>query len=176
MITSIPIINGIPTGGNGSVATIDALMVTQTVALTPSVTTANAYGINFVVGGLLTFTNAFGAQGSGILQGVRVTCKKVETQGFIFFPFNANPTNSTFNDNTIAAINALDVTKVLPPIVLNNNSQLGTHTIASAVSLGESMSVGNTTMYGLLVTNAPLTNQFGTNSDVTVEITTLQDS
>ncbi len=78
---------------------------TVSVTVTPTVTASNSYGTNYVVGGLLTFANAFTSKGSGILQSVTVTCKKVETSGFTFFPFNANPSNTTWTDAAVAAIN-----------------------------------------------------------------------
>lgn len=175
-LTQVSITNGAPSG-TGTVSTIDALMQTTSIAVTPTVSTANAYGTNYVVGGLLTFANAFQGKGSGILESVRVTCKQVETSGFTLFLFNANPSNTTWTNAAVAAINAADVTKVLPPIVLNASSLLGTHTILSAVGLGQAIALGagNTTLYGVLIANAALTNNFTTTTDITVELTLLQD-
>jgi uncharacterized membrane protein YbhN (UPF0104 family) len=48
------------------------------VCVTPTVTTANAYGINYVVGGLLTFSFPFPPSGSGVVQSVYVNIKDVE--------------------------------------------------------------------------------------------------
>jgi hypothetical protein len=46
--------------------------------VTPTVTTANAYGTSFVVGGLQTFTNALpSGRTTGALRGVSVNIKKV---------------------------------------------------------------------------------------------------
>lgn len=148
---------------------------TIAVTVTPTVTSANAYGTNYVVGGLLTFANAFTSTGSGILQQVTVTCKKVETVAFTFVPFNANPSNTTWTDAAAAAINAADVAAVRAPISLTNYSGLGTMTVISATGIGEAMSVGSTSLYGVLIVSGTLTNNFGSTSDITVTVTILQD-
>lgn len=148
---------------------------TVSVTVTPTVTAANAYGINYVIGGLLTFANAFTSTGSGILQDVVVTIKKVEAIGFTFVPFNSNPSNTTWTDAAVAAINAADVATVREPVSLSNYSGLGTQTVASAVGLGQAMAPGSTTLYGVLIGSAALTNQFGSTSDVTVTVKILQD-
>lgn len=148
---------------------------TVSVCVTPTVTASNAYGTNYVVGGKLTFANAFTATGSGILQSVAVTIKKVETSGFTFVPFNSDPTNTTWTDAAVAAINAADVDKVREPISLSAYSGLGTHTVAYATGIGQAMAPGTTSMYGVLIATAALTNQFGAASDVQICIKVLQD-
>lgn len=148
---------------------------TKAVSVTPPVTAANAYGINYVVGGLLTFPNAFTATGSGILQSVYVNMKKVETSGFTFIPFSANPVNSTFTDAAVCNINAADFDKVRGPISLGQSNAMGTHTIAAGIGLGEALSPGGTTLYGVLLANAALTNQFSSTGDVSVTVAVLQD-
>ena len=106
---------------------------------------------------------------------VRVTIKKVETSGFTFVPFNSNPSNTTWTDAAVAAINAADVAAVREPVSLSAYSGLGTHTVAYAAGLGQAMAPGATSMYGVLIANAALTNQFGSTSDVQVCIKVLQD-
>jgi len=145
------------------------------VLVTPTVTTANAYGANYVVGGLLTFANAFTSKGSGIVQSVTVTCKRVETMGFTLFLFNSNPSNTTWTDAAAAAINAADVSAVRGPISLGNSNALGTMTVAGAYGLGMAMAPGTTSLYGILLSNATLTNNFTGTSDISVAVTTLQD-
>ena len=159
--------------GQNSVGNVGGKTVAVTV--TPTVTATNAYGVNYVVGGLLTFSNAFTSAGSGIIQTVTVTIAKVETVAFTLYLFNANPSNTTWTDAAVAAINAADVAKVRPPIALTNASQLGTHTVSYSAGIGEAMNVGSTTLYGVLIVSGALTNQFGSTSDVTVTVTILQD-
>lgn len=159
--------------GQNSIGNVGGKTVAVTV--TPPVTATNAYGVNYVVGGLLTFSNAFTTAGSGIIQTVTVTIAKVETVAFTLYLFNANPSNTTWTDAAVAAINAADVAKVRPPIVLTNASQLGTHTVSYAAGIGEAMNVGSTTLYGVLIVSGALTNQFGSTSGVTVTVTILQD-
>lgn len=148
---------------------------TVSVCVTPTVTTSNSYGTNYVVGGKLTFANAFTSTGSGILQGVIVTMGKVETNGFTFVPFNSDPSASTWTDAAVANINATDIPKQRNPVGLSANSQLGTTTVAGAVGIGEALAPGTTTLYGLLIANAALTNQFTSTTSVQVCIKILQD-
>lgn len=168
-VTSLP---ATPAGTNG-IGNVGGKTVS--VCVTPTVTTANSYGVNYVIGGKLTFANAFTSAGSGILQSVAVTIKKVETSGFTFVPFNADPSNSTWTDAAVAAINAADVAAVREPVNLTAYSGLGTHTVAYAAGLGQAMAPGTTSLYGVLIANAALTNQFTSTSDVQVCVKVLQD-
>jgi len=148
---------------------------TVSVCATPTVTASNSYGTNYVVGGLLTFSNAFTSTGTGILQGVEVDIKKVETSGFTFIPFISNPSNTTWTDAAAANINAADVFAVRGPVSLSAYSGLGTMTAAYSNGLGEPLAPAATTLYGILLSNASLTNQFGSTTDVQVCIKILQD-
>ena len=148
---------------------------TVAVTVTPTVTTANAYGTNYEVGGLLTFANAFTAKGSGVVQALTVTCKRIETMGFTLFLFAGNPSNTTWTDAAVAAINAADINLVRGPIQLGNSSALGTMTVANSYGLGLAMSPGTTSLYAVLLTNAALTNNFTSTSDISVTATILQD-
>lgn len=149
------------------------------VCVTPTVTAANAYGINFVVGGLLTFSNALGAGGSGEVRGIVVTIKKVEASGFTFTMFNANPSNSTWTDAAVANINVADVPSLRNFYSLSDvSSFMGT---ATTLSPGVNMArpnvivPGGSTLWGVLTTNAVLTNNFGSASDVQVCLQTYVD-
>ena len=150
---------------------------TVSVTVIPPVTASNSYGTNYVVGGLLTFADAFTSTGSGIIQSVDVNIKKQETSGFTLFFFSQMPTNTVFTDAAVAAINAADIPYVRSPVLLTANSQLTSSgfTNLSANGLGIAMSSGTTSLYGLLIANATLTNQFGTTSDVAVNVRVLQD-
>ena len=150
---------------------------TVAVCATPTVTASNAYGTNYVVGGLLTFANAFTSTGSGLLQGVVVTINDNETSGFTFFPFNANPSGTTWTDAAVAAIVAGDVAKVRNPVSLNGNNQLKAtvFSVYSAAGLGEALAPGTTSLYGVLIANAALTNNFAGTSDVQVCVKVLDD-
>lgn len=152
---------------------VSAGQVTE-VCQTPTVTASNAYGTNYVVGGLLTFPYAFPPSGGGAIQSVFVQVKKVENMGFTFTPFVSNPSNTTWTDASASAINAADVAAVRGAISLAGSSVLGTHTTASAVQIGQTVNVGGTTLYGVLTTNGSLTNNFGSTSDLTVCVDVVQ--
>jgi len=170
----------LPTDGNGVVglnagqaAVGNVGCKTVEVTLTPTIG-GTAYGTNYVIGGLLSFTGAFTSTKSGTIQSVSVTCKKVETLTFTLTPFSNVPANA-MADNGVAAINAADVNLVRPPIVLSSSSILGTMTIASATGLGESIVSATTALNAVLTCSAAMTNNLAAN-DITVNVTILQDS
>ena len=151
---------------------------TVSVTVTPTVTTANAYGTNYVVGGLLTFSFAFTSTGTGIIQSVDVNIKKNETNGFTIFFFSANPSATTWTDAAVAAINATDMPLVRAPVPLVGNTQLAATGFSnfSAYGLGIAMAPGTTSLYAVLLANAALSTQFGSTSDVSVTVRVLQDA
>jgi hypothetical protein len=135
----------------------------------PPVTTGDAYGANYVVGGLLTFSHALINKG-GILENVMVTAKQVENIGAALFLFDIDPTATIWTDDAVAAIAAADIPKVIAVIPLAFNNQLGTHTAWYAAGLGVYLAPGGSTLYGVLVVNDALTNNFTTVSDVSVTL------
>ena len=175
--------------GNGTLDQRVSAGSTVEVCTTPTVTTANGYGANYIIGAgagntALTFANAFTDTGSGIIQSVSVNLKKVETSGFTFIPFGGNPSNTTWTDASTATISVTDRSSVVgtsdaammrSPIGLSLTSPFGTHTNATATLLGQSISTGSTTLYGILIANATLTNNFTTTGDVTICVTVVQD-
>jgi hypothetical protein len=157
------VISALPAGANG-IGNVGGK--TTQVCLAPSVTATNAYGTNYVVGGLLNFTGLLTSTGSGVLQTIMIDLKKVETSGFTLTLFSQNPSNSTWTDAAAANINAADVGYVRSVIPLQANSQLGTMTNLSATGLGIAIAPGTTNLYGILTANAALTNQFGATTDM----------
>jgi hypothetical protein len=149
---------------------------TSQITVTPTVTISNSYGTNFVMGGLLTFTSTFTSTGSGVVQSVYVTVKKQETQGFTLILFNSNPSNTTWTDAAVAAISTTDVPTLRAVIPLQSSNVMGgTATVAFATGLGISMNVGTANLFGVLLSNAALTNNLGSTSDITVTVDVLQD-
>ena len=149
--------------------------VTASITVAPTNTNASSYGTNYVLGGLLTFSNAFGAAGSGVVEAIHVTGKKAYTTSLKLYLFNANPSNTTWTDAAAAAINAADVTKVVGVYFLSPDNGLGTHAIWNLDSIGKAVSVGSTTLYGVLVTTAALSAATGSTTDFTVTVTTMKD-
>lgn len=147
--------------------------------LTPTVTAANAYGTNYVVGafsgnGLLSFANALPPSGGGVIQSVYVQTAKVESMGFTFTPFSATTTGTAWTEDAVANINSVDVKLPRGAILLSGSSVLGTHTTASATQLGQAINTGSTTLLGVLTANGPLTNQFASTSDLTICVDVIQ--
>lgn len=146
------------------------------VTVTPTVTASQAYGINYVVGGKLTVSGAFSSTGTGILQGITVTCKQVESMGWTVFVFATDPSSSTFTDNQAAAINAADVSKARGPFSPVSSSALGTCTVATVSGIGLPIQAGATSFYAVLLSNAALTNNFTGTNDVSVTFHILPDA
>jgi hypothetical protein len=148
---------------------------TVQVCNTLTVTASNSYGANYVVGGVQSFADAFTSTGSGILQAVTVTMKDQEISGFTFVPFNSAP--SAMADAAVAAIAAADVAKVRGPVPLASNIQLAStlFSVQYAYGLGLPLAPGTTTLSGLLLANAALTNQFAGTGDVQVCVELLDD-
>lgn len=162
----------ITTGSCGNLPVSAGLM--KEVCVTPTVTASNAYGANYVVGGLLTFANALPATGGGQIQSVYVNTQNVETMGFTFTPFVSTPLATTWTDAAVANILAADRPLVRAPITLVGSSVLGTHTDASSVGVQEGINTGSTTLTGILTTNATLTNNFSATTDVRVCVDVVQ--
>lgn len=173
MITQV--FNGILQAGQNTIGNVGGK--TTTVCVTPTVTAANAYGANFVVGGKLTFASLFTSTGSGIIQNVTVTIKDLETSGFTFVPFTSDPSATTWTDAAVAAINATDVPKVRGPVPLAANIQLASSAFSAqyAYGLGLALAPGTTSLFGVLLANATLTTNFAGASDVQVCVTALVD-
>ena len=147
---------------------------TTTVDVTPTITTSVAYAVGNEVGGLLTFSAALLAAGTGLLQSIAVKCKSVQTSGFKLYMFKANPSNTTWSDKTTPSINVADIPSLIGVYTLGAaDSGLGTHTIYNTDGVGNTLNAGATTLYGILVTTGTPT--FASTSGITVAIGVLQD-
>lgn len=146
----------------------------------PAVTASAAYGTNYVVGGVQTFLNVLQPNTkSGVLQDVWVTMLDQETSGFTFFPFSSLPSNSSIlNDNAVASLAAGDIPKLHGgPIPLASNIQMKSTVFSMqyAYGLGITIAPGTQNLYGVLLANAALTNNFAGASDIQVCIAVMQD-
>jgi hypothetical protein len=164
---------GLPIPVTGSFATASA---TTTVVVTPTVT-ASAYTAGQVVGGLLTFANAFRTANSGVIQSISITSKSVQASiGMKLYLFRADPTNTTWTDKTTPAINTADVANLVGGAAFNlavGDSGLGTVTLWSQSGIGMALNTGSTSLYAVLVTTGALTP--ASTSDIEVALSILQD-
>lgn len=143
-------------------------------SVTPSVT-AGAYVAGNVVGGLMTFANAF-AGSSGVLQSIIIKCKSVQSATFKLYLFSQQPTNTTWTDKTAPAINVNDLPFLIDVFIFAApDSGLGTMTIYTQDGLGKALSntAGGTQLFGILVTTGTPT--FASTSDVSVALGIIQD-
>lgn len=160
------------TGGSVGIAAgtnaIGAIIGRTTMAtVTPAVTSNGAYAAGDEIGGLMTF--AIGGAGSGTLMSMRVTSKSVLTTALKAYVFSANPSNTTWTDNTAPAINAADIASLLAVIPLNApDSGLGTHTLWELAGIGAQFVAAN--LYVVLVAVSAATLTSSSVSDITVQL------
>lgn len=144
-------------------------------SVSPAITSASVYAAGNIVGGLMTFNNAF-ANSSGILQSIIIKSKSIQTSAFKLYLFSQQPTNSTWTDKTAPAINALDLAYLVDFFIFAApDSGLGTMTIYSQDGLGKAIAntAGGNQLYGVLV--AVGTPTFNSSSDISVALGVIQD-
>lgn len=166
--------NALPAGTN-AIGSVGAL--TKVTCVTPTVTSAT-YAANVVVGGLLTFTNAFTATHTGTLQAVVLNWTTAQTVGFLFFPFATSPTAaSTWTDHSAASISgSADIFSTrMPTSLANPASNLGTMTNYGAVGIGQPIASTDANLYGILVPTATTATTGGTTNVVQICVKILQD-
>jgi hypothetical protein len=148
-----------------------------TVQLTPTVT-ANTYTAGDSIGGLLTFPNAVGPTGTGVLQEASVVSKgSVQTTALKLYLFSAAP-SQTFTDHTAAAWTQADFTNLIGVWSLAAvSSGLGTMTFWDAASQNKAIALGAgvTTLYGVLQVVTTTTNALSSTSDIAVNLTIQQN-
>jgi hypothetical protein len=167
-------------GGQNAVAVVIPAGLTidtrsTSVQLIPTVT-AGAYVAGYCVGGILTFTNAFGPAQSGVIETISLTVRSTQTTGWTMYFFDAAITASTFNDHAAAVLsNTTDVQKVVGGAVnLIAYTQFGSSaTFYSATSVGIQVSSSSTSLVAVLLTTGTPT--FSTTTDVIVTVGILQD-
>jgi len=148
---------------------------TVTVQVTPTIT-VGTYTAGNCLGGLLTFNNAVGSLGSGIIQDVSIISKSsVQTTALNLYLFNASPT-STFTDRTAVTWAPTDYTKLIGLIPLSTTNTISGATMtlwyADAIAKAISLGAGVTTLYGALVVQSTTAAAF---QDIAVNLTVLKD-
>jgi len=147
---------------------------TVEISVTPTITSSSAYAAKNIVGGLLTFANAFGTALSGRIESITLTSKSVQTAGFTVHLFKSNPTNTTWTDKTTPTINAADIPFYRGGYVLANpNSDLGTVTVYTLDASGKFVVASTTSLYVVLETTGTPT--FASTTDLTLSIAISQD-
>ena len=163
-------LNPIP---QSSYPTHQILTRTNTVILQPLVTASSAYTANNCVGGRLIFPNIFGAQQSGIVQNITVTCRTTQSTGYKLYIFSDNPSNTTITDKATPTLNALDVPKLVDVITLGTADSTLTPTINVTDNIGRAIVSPTPNLYAILLTTATPT--YTAITDLFVSITVLQD-
>lgn len=116
--------------------------------------TAGAYTSGQVVGGLISLSGAARVNaGSGLIQTVGISVKTALTAPFDVFFFDTNPSNSTFTDNSVLAINVADLPSLCGIAHCTDLISGGTPQILQAAncSLPFKLSASATTLYAVIV-------------------------
>lgn len=167
--------NAVPLPVDGSGRPVTAASGQSVEIAAALVVTAAAYVAGNVMGGVIIFANALRSPSlSGVLNSVRVSDKKANTDARELWLFNANPAGSTFTDKAAPAIAATDIPKIIGRYVLGvPNSALGTHAHYELDGIGKVIQAATTTLYGVLLTQGtPTPNATG---DISVAIGVVQD-
>ena len=140
---------------------------------TQVVTASSAYSSGNCVGGLITFTNAANNWGSGYIESIVVRDKAGQSSNYELWLFDANPAATTVTDKSAIAVNTADLAKcigvvAMSAVKLGASSTMAVST-ATGVFLSFSAGLGNTSLYGILVTRSTPT--YASTADVTVAIT-----
>ena len=166
--------------GQNSLGNVGAL--TKSVCIAPTVTNGT-YAANTVVGNNngagtpLLFANLFTSTGSGTIQTVTLTFTTVQTVGFLLTPFHANPTNTTWTDNSAVSIAAGDKFFADGAISLANpQPSLGTITVYNAAGIGQAYVTGSTSGWFILQPTAGTASLGGTANVAQICVTVLRDS
>jgi hypothetical protein len=136
-----------------SAGNIQAATFQSIITVTPTVT-ATTYAANKCIGGLQTLTGALrAAKNTGILNKITLNFNTTApTQGFTVGLFSANPSSSTFTDNTTAAINSADVGKLIGWYsVTSYTTAFGTHTSYVLPGIGDSVQGTSGNLYAAVI-------------------------
>ena len=153
------------------------------VTATPTISTS-AYASGQVMGGLLTFSNAFSLRTcSGILLAAEVTDKSKQDIALELLLFGANPSSTTFTDQTALTINATDLANVLGVIYFNPStgspsnhfiySNYSVHYVGSLAIPIRGVTASQRNLYAALIARGAGT--WATSSDVSVMVSIEQD-
>lgn len=152
---------------------VTVLQPVSNVAVAPTVT-AGAYSAGDIVGGKLTFSNVFGPSFTGTLTDILVKSKSVQTTGYVLYLFSQNPSNTTWTDNGVPAINAADLPYLLGAFTLGAaDSGLGTETTNQLNSIDTEIFSTTQNLYGVLTCVATPT--YTSTSDITVSVRVRQN-
>lgn len=154
---------------------IEIVTSSTVVSATPTLAVAGAYASGDVVGTLITFTQASTDRDTGIIQSI-VLCDlaKQNIAADIIF-FSANPSATTFTDNSVLDIADADLPKVVGHVSLlaSDYCSLNDNSFATKANCGLVFKLTTTnTLYAVIVTRGAPTY---TSGDITLEVGILRD-
>ncbi len=138
---------------------------------TPVVSASPDYSTGDCIGSLLTFQPVVLAAGhDGTIQSVTVNCKVANTAAMDLMLFNANPSASTFTDNSAPAVHANDLAKVIGVVNITKWTSVGSNSqsMGEANNLAFPVELATTAAYGVLVARGTV--NLASTSDITVTL------
>ena len=145
--------------------------------LTPAVEATPDYSSDDVMGGLQTIVDAVrnGVQ-TATLMSFTMSCKADITPAYRVILFKANPSATTFTENSALSLNSADYDKVLAhfDVTSFDDADLGTPHIMTKANLNIPFQLASgTSLYAVLLARGTL--NLGSTSDLTLNFGILQD-
>lgn len=111
----------------------------------------NPYAINDSIGGLITFSWAFGPQCAGIVQNLILADKGYKNKQVMVYIFDSNPSLSTFTDQAPVVIHANDQNKLVSIYTITQFYALAASGYGIGQNLGIAVRSTSTTLFAALV-------------------------
>lgn len=148
---------------------------TTTISQTPTVSSSPAYSAGDAVGGKLTFASATRISAySGTVVGVSVVDQNKQNALMDLILFNADPSGTTFTDNSALDIADADMTKIIARIPLVDWCGFNDNSVCCANNLNIPFVLASgSSIYGCLINRGTPT--LSSTSDIIVNVTIVQD-
>ena len=146
-----------------------------TISQTPTVSTTPAYSAGDAIGGKLTFANATRvAAYSGRVKSVIVTDQNKQNVVIDLVLFNADPSGTTFTDNSVLDVADADMVKIIARVPLVDWTNLNDNAFCAVNNLSLDFNLASgTSLYGCLITRG--TPAFAATNDIIVTLVIEQD-
>lgn len=151
---------------------------TVTLQQTPTVSTSPAYTAGDAIGGKISFTSAVRAAspGSGMIHSIGISDLAKQDSAIDIIFFSADPSGTTFTDNTALDIADADLTKIIgiKKLVATDYSDFADNACACVGNVGLPFKLASgTTLYACLIARGTPT--FASTNDITVTLGVFQD-
>lgn len=141
-----------------------------TISVTPTVEATPDYSSGDVMGGKMTLANAARVSaGTGYIVGVRIASLADITVPIDVIFFKADPTNTTWTENSAVALNASDATMLVGAVQVFNWFDLGTPVVGFAECRIPFDIASGTSLYAVMIPRGTI--NLASASDIIIEVT-----